>query len=70
MTKRRTRQAGQVYDPNVLLRKTKLLRDEAAFLLEVTPRTVDRYMEQGKIAYQLTPGGHRRPLTQSLKRFL
>lgn len=70
MAKRRKRPAGQVYDPNALLRKTKLLREEAAFLLDVTPRTVDRYMEQGKIAYQLTPGGHRRLLTQSLKQFL
>lgn len=70
MAKRHKRKAGQVYDPNVLLRKTKLLREEAAFLLEVTPRTVDNYMSSGKIQYILTPGGHRRVVTQSVKRFL
>lgn len=70
MAKRRKKKAGQAYDPNILLRKTKLLREEAAFLLEVTPRTVDNYMASGKIQYKLTPGGHRRPITESVKKFL
>ena len=70
MAKRRKRNADEVYDPNLLLRKTKLLTEEAAFLLDVTPRTVERYMEQGKIQYSLTPGGHRRVITESVKRFI
>lgn len=68
MSKRR--KAGELYDPDVLLRKPRLLKEEAAFLLGVTPRTVERYMEQGKIEYILTPGGHRRPLAESVKRYL
>lgn len=70
MAKRRTRKAGQMYDPNELLRKVKLRREEAAFLLEVSPRTVDRYMTEGKLEFKNTPGGHRRPLTESVKRYL
>ncbi|MDF0674346.1 MAG: hypothetical protein P0120_08395 [Nitrospira sp.] len=58
------------YDAEALLRKNKLTRHEAAFLLEVTPRTVDNYMRDGKIEYTRTPGGQRRPLTESVKRYL
>ena len=67
---RRRRPAGQVYDPSELLRKTKLLTDEVAFLLDVAPRTVERYMEQGKIQYVRTPGGHRRALTESVRKWI
>lgn len=70
MAKRRRRNPGQLYNPNILLQKTKLLKEEAAFLLEVTPRTVERYMTDGKIAFTKTPGGHRRPLTESVKKYL
>lgn len=70
MAKRDKRRASAMYDPNELLKKTKLNKDEAAFLLEVSPRTVDRYMAEGKLAYKRTPGGHRRPLTESLKKYL
>jgi excisionase family DNA binding protein len=66
----RRRAAGQPYDQNELLRKSKLRTDEAAFLLDVAPRTVERYMEQGKIQFIRTPGGHRRALTESVKRYL
>ncbi|MGL5174182.1 MAG: helix-turn-helix domain-containing protein [Olsenella sp.] len=59
-----------MYDPNVLLQKTRLRVDEAAELLDVAPRTIDRYMNEGKIAFIRTPGGHRRPLTESVKRYL
>ena len=59
-----------MYDPNVLLQKTKLLIEEAADLLDVTPRTVERYMNDGKIAFTRTPGGHRRPLTESVRKYL
>lgn len=60
MAKRRTRKAGQMFDPNVLLLKTKLRIEEAAELLEVTPRTVQRYLEHDKLTSVLTPGGQRR----------
>lgn len=70
MPRRMNRVAGEVYDPNILLMKTRLLREEAAYLLEVSVRTVDRYMETGKIAFKKTPGGHRRPLTESIKTFI
>lgn len=70
MAKRRTRKAGQMYDPNELLRKTKLNKDEAAFLLEVTPRTIENYMNNGKLEFKRTPGGFRRPLTESVKKYL
>lgn len=70
MARRRRQEARRMYDSNALLKKTKLLREEAAFLLEVTPRTIDNYMANGKIQFTLTPGGHRRPLTESVKRYL
>lgn len=70
MAKRRGRKGGLMYDPNVLLQKTKLRIEEAAFLLEVTPRTVDNYMTSGKLEFKRTPGGYRRPLTESVKKYL
>jgi excisionase family DNA binding protein len=71
MAKRpKRRDTGAAYDPNELFRKTKLNKHEAAFLLGVTPRTVDRYMNDGKLQYTKTPGGRRRPLTDSVKRYL
>lgn len=70
MAKRRGRKAGQMYDPNELLRKTKLRTDEAAFLLDVTRRSVERYMDEGKLDFSLTPGGRRRIAMESLKKYL
>lgn len=70
MAKCRGRKGGQMYDPNELLQKTKLRTDEAAFLLDVTPRTVENYMTNGKLEFKVTPGGHRRPLTESVKKYL
>lgn len=71
MAKRKTgRRTGQMYDPNELLKKTKLNKDEAAFLLDVTPRTVERYMSEGKLDYKRMPGGHRKPLTESVRKYL
>jgi len=43
---------------------------EVAALLSVSPRTVERYLNDGKLAFRTTPGGHRRTLTQSLLRYL
>jgi predicted DNA-binding transcriptional regulator YafY len=70
MKMRRRRKTGTFYNPDALLRKGKLLIDEAAFLLQVTPRTVQRYMADGKLAYSPTPGGQRRPLTVSVRKYL
>jgi|CXWL01.1.fsa_nt_gi excisionase family DNA binding protein len=70
MGKRLGKKRGPMYDPNLLLQKTKLRIDEAAELLDVAPRTVERYMSDGKIAFTLTPGGSRRPLTDSVRKYL
>jgi excisionase family DNA binding protein len=60
MAKRQTRKAGHMYDPNVLLQKTKLRIEEAAELLEVSPRQVRRYLDDEKLTPAYTPGGQRR----------
>jgi len=59
-----------MYDINELLKKTRLRREEAAYLLDVTVRTIERYMSDGKIEFLRTAGGHRRPLTASVKKYL
>jgi hypothetical protein len=69
-TRRARRGSERAYDSTELLRKTKLNKYEAAFLLDVAPRTVDHYMQSGKIEFVKTPGGHRRALTVSIKRYL
>lgn len=33
---------------------------EVARMFRVTPRTVTRWCEQGRLSYVVTPGGHRR----------
>ncbi len=70
MVKCRTRKTPALYDLNLLLQKTKLLIEEPADLLDVTPRIVERYMTEGKLAFTRTPGGHRRPLTESVRKYL
>jgi len=70
MPKQKRRKGGQMYDPNTLLQKTKLRIEEAAELLEVTPRTVQRYLEVGKLTTVLTPGGQRRVRTDSVLPYL
>lgn len=59
-----------MYDPNELLKKTRLRIEEAAELLEVTPRTVHRYLEAGKLVNKPTPGGQKRVLTSSVEPYL
>jgi excisionase family DNA binding protein len=59
-----------MFDPNALLQKTKLRIEEAADLLEVTPRTVQRYLDAGKLTSILTPGGQRRVRTEEVRKFL
>lgn len=57
-------------DFKVLLLEPHLRIDEAAIFLDVTTRTVQRYMEQGKIQHKTTAGGRRRVLTESVKKYL
>jgi hypothetical protein len=57
-------------DDEALLSKSLLRIDESAILLDVTPRTVNRYMELGRIDFKLTPSGRRRILTETVKRYL
>jgi excisionase family DNA binding protein len=64
------RKGAKMFDRNALLSKPKLLRREAALLLGVTTRTVDRYMAKGKIEFVRMPGGRRKPLTESVKTYL
>lgn len=58
------------FDRAVLLKKDRLRIHEAADLLEVTPRTVRRYLEDGKLIPVRTPGGQRRVLTESIRPYL
>ena len=53
-----------------LLKKSTLQTREVAALLSVSPRTVERYLNDGKLAFRTTPGGHRRTLTASLLKHL
>ena len=57
-------------DFDALLSKPRLRLAEAALLLDVMPRTVQRYFEAGKLEYKRLPGGHRRVLTESVKKYL
>lgn len=70
MGKRAKRRAGAIYDPNELLRKHKLRIEEAAQLLEVTPRTIRRYLDDGKLTPVVMPGGQRRVRTEDVRRYL
>lgn len=54
----------------VLLLKPCLRIDEAAILLDVTPRTVQRYLTDGKLTPIVMPGGHRRVRTAEIKRYI
>ncbi len=70
MAKRQKRKAGQMYDPNVLLKKTRLRVDEAAAVLDVHENSVRRWIDEGKLSSVRTPGGHRRVLVESVKKYL
>lgn len=47
-------------DYEALLLRSLLRIDEAAILLDVTPRTVRRYIEDGKLEFKLTHGGRKK----------
>jgi excisionase family DNA binding protein len=64
------RQDDAKYDVKVLLLKSRLRSSEAAFLLDVSERSIDRYMNEGKLEFTKTPGGRRRVLVDSLRRYL
>lgn len=58
-------------DIKVLILKPRLRVDEAAILLEVTPRTVLRYLDEEKLTPILMPGGRRRVRNdEKFKRYL
>lgn len=57
-------------DYEALLLKSLLRIDEAAILLDVTSRTVHRYLQAGKLTPVVMPGGHKRVRTEELKRYL
>lgn len=59
-----------MYDPHILLRKSKLRLDEAAALMEVHVDTVRRWVDEGKLSSVRTAGGHRRVHTESVKKYL
>lgn len=58
------------FETTELLSKTTLQTREVAALLSVSPRTVERYLNDGKLVFRTTPGGHRRTLTSSLIKYL
>lgn len=70
MPPRRRNNRHPGYDRNALLQKSNLLIDEAAFLLGMSKRSVQRYMTDGILAFRTTPGRQRRPLTESVRKFL
>ena len=53
-----------------LLSKRLLRLDEVAILMEVTVRTVSRWVSQGRIEVVGTPGGRRRVVLESLRPYL
>jgi excisionase family DNA binding protein len=62
---------AQGYDVKVLLLKNRLVTEEAACLLGVSPRTVRRYMQEGKIEFQrMLVGGKRTLLTETVKKHI
>lgn len=70
MARRQTRSTVSRSETDELLKKTRLRIGEAADLLEVTPRTVRRYLDDGKLIPVRTPGGHRRVLTSSVRKWM
>lgn len=54
----------------VLLLKPCLRTDEAAILLDVTPRTIRRYVEEGKLETKPALGRQIRIVTDSVKRYI
>jgi excisionase family DNA binding protein len=70
MRNRRRRSNGQAYDPNALLKKTRLRIDEASALLDVHADTVRRWLVDGKLTGIRTPGGQRRIYTVSVRKYM
>lgn len=71
MAKRPARKEEPVMDIKVLILKPRLRIDEAAVLLDVTPRTVRNYLVESRLTSVLLPGGQRRVVNdETFKRFL
>lgn len=66
------RQKGAVMtEIKVLLLKPRLRIEEAAALLDVTPRTVRNYLSAEKLTAVVLPGGQRRVINnETFKRYL
>lgn len=52
-----------------LLLKPRLRLDEATLLFDVSPRTVQRLMDEGKIEFTRLPSGQWGALTESVKTY-
>ena len=58
-------------DLKVLILKPRLRIDEAAVLLDVTPRTIRNYLVEDKLTAVALPGGQRRVVNNDrFKRYL
>jgi excisionase family DNA binding protein len=70
MKMRRRRKAGTLYNPNALLKKATLRIDETAALMAVHQDTVRRWLADGKLSSERTPGGQHRIRTALVRKFL
>ncbi len=66
MTKRKE---APVTDFKALLLKPCLRIDEVAILLDVTPRTVRKYLEERKLTPVPDPGGRLRVRTEEVRKY-
>lgn len=64
------RKGSKMNEIKSLLLKPCLRVDEAAILLDVTPRTVHKYLEDGRLTPVLDPAGRKRIRTEEILRFL
>jgi excisionase family DNA binding protein len=67
MTKRKE---GLTIDFETLLVKPLLRINEVALLLDVTQRTLHKYLEDGRLTPVLDPAGRKRVRTEEVKRYL
>jgi excisionase family DNA binding protein len=57
-------------DFEALLSKPLLRINEVAILLGVTPRTIHKYLDDGRLTPVLDPGGRKRVRTEDVKKYL
>lgn len=68
--KGQTRRHNTMDEIKVLMLKPTVRVSEAARILDVSLRTVYRYIDAGRLPYVKQPGGQRRIQTAILKRYL